>query len=105
MRVQVADPGSRVVLTGRLDVHGAADVRAALMTALDAGSGDLVVDLAAVPAVDLTGLGALLEAHRRAQRTGRRLVLLDVPPPLWRLVLRTRLDRVLVVQRTRAAVA
>lgn len=105
MQVQLLEADDRVVLTGRLDVHCAADVRAVLLAALAAGSGDLVVDLAAVPAVDPTGLGALLEAHRRAQRTGRRLVLLDVPPALWRLVLRTRLDRILVVQRSRADVA
>ena len=40
-----------MALTGRLDVHVAADVRLALAEAVDAGSGDLVLDLAGLEAV------------------------------------------------------
>ena len=84
-----------VALSGRLDVHAAADLRLALAAAVDGGDGDLVVDLAAVEGVDPTGLGVLVGAHRRAQRAGRTLVLSDVPPVVGRMLFVTRLDRVL----------
>ncbi|MCW2598569.1 MAG: anti-anti-sigma factor [Frankiales bacterium] len=92
--------GTLVALSGRLDVHVAADVRNALAQAVDRGVGELVVDLAALEAVDATGLGVLVGAHRRAQRAGRTLVLTDVPATVGRLLLLTRLDKVLQTRRT-----
>ena len=92
--------GTVVGLTGKLDVHTAADVRNALVDAVAAGSGELVLDLSALEAVDATGLGVLVGAHRRAQRAGRTLVLVDVQVPVARLLLVTRLDRVLAIRRT-----
>ncbi len=96
------EPGQVVHLTGRLDVHAAADVRLALADAVDSGSGDLVVDLASLEAVDATGLGVLVGAHRRAGRAGRSLVLRDVQPPVGRLLFLTRLDRVLQLRSSAA---
>jgi anti-anti-sigma factor len=98
-RYRVTD-GSLVALTGRLDVHAAADVRNALAQAVDDGEGELVLDLALLEAVDATGLGVLVGAHRRAQRAGRTLVLEDVSPAVGRLLLVTRLDKVLHTRRT-----
>ena len=91
--------GALVSLHGRLDVVAAADARLALAQAVDDGDGELVVDLAALLAVDATGLGVLVGAHRRAQRAGRTLVLRDVPDPVGRLLFVTRLDRVLRTTR------
>lgn len=99
---RVLVPGGVVALAGRLDVHSAADVRLALVEAVGAGKGDLLLDVAALDGVDATGLGVLVGAHRRAQRAGRVLVLRDVPPALARLLFLTRLDRVLRVVRTTA---
>lgn len=93
-------PARLVVLRGRLDVTAVPDVRLALHAALDAGTGDFVVDLSAVELIDSTGLGVLVGAHRRAGRAGRRLVLRDVSEPVARLLMRTRLDRVLHLART-----
>jgi anti-anti-sigma factor len=93
--LESVEPGQVLHLTGRLDVHAAADARLALADAVEAGSGDLVIDLASLDAVDATGLGVLVGAHRRAGRAGRTLVLRDVPPPVGRLLFLTRLDRVL----------
>ena len=87
--------GHLLALTGRLDVAAAADARLALADAVDAGEGDLVLDLAALATLDVPGLGVLVGAHRRAGRSGRTLVLRAVPPPVARLLVRTRLDRVL----------
>jgi anti-anti-sigma factor len=74
------------------------DVRAALHAAVDAGTGDLVVHVDDIVVADATGLGVFVGAHRRAQRTGRRLVLRDVPLPALRLLRVTRLHRVLLVE-------
>lgn len=94
--------GRIVSLTGRLDVHAAADVRLALADAVASGEGDLVIDLASLETVDATGLGVLVGAHRRAGRAGRTLVLRDVPPPVGRILFLTRLDRVLRCSRSAA---
>ncbi|WP_246061212.1 STAS domain-containing protein [Lapillicoccus jejuensis] len=87
----VTEAGSRLRLVGRLDVVHAADVRAVLLAAVDAGSGDLHVDLADVVLADSTALGLLVEAHRRAQRRGRRLVLVHPQPRTERLLRAARL--------------
>ena len=92
--------GTLVVLSGRLDVHAAADVRLELADAVDSGEGELVLDLNDLQAVDATGLGVLVGAHRRAQRAGRTLVLEDVPEAVGRLLLITRLDKILQTRRS-----
>ena len=99
MEIRVLHPGSSMALAGRLGAATVADVRAALSAAIDAGAGDLVVDLHDVELVDATGLGVLVGTHRRADRAGRRLVLRGVPERIERLLLITRLHRVLFVER------
>jgi anti-anti-sigma factor len=95
LELVVDEPGQHVLVRGRLDVRAAADARLALAAAVADGTGDLVLDLSGLEAVDATGLGVLVGAHRAAGRVGRRLVLLDVPTPVGRLLLVTRLSRVL----------
>jgi anti-anti-sigma factor len=95
-----SNAGAFVALSGRLDVHAAADVRLELADAVDSGEGELVLDLTELEAVDATGLGVLVGAHRRAQRAGRTLVLEDVPDPVGRLLLITRLDKILQTRRS-----
>lgn len=94
-----------LVLQGRLDVTTVADVRMMLHAAIDTGGGDVLVDLGGVELLDATGLGVLVGAHRRAGRCGRRLVLLEVPPRIGRLLQATRLHRVLHVRLHTASVA
>ncbi len=88
-------PGERVRLRGRLDVHTVADVRTELRVAVAHGIGELLVDVAGIELGDTTALGALLGAHRRAQRAGRALVLVGVSAGLRRLLVATRLARIL----------
>jgi len=97
---EVLVTGALIALVGRLDVHAAADVRMALVDAVSAASGDLVLDLSRLAALDATGLGVLVGVHRQSQRAGRVLVLRDVPPVVARLLFRTRLDRVLRTARS-----
>lgn len=95
-------PGRVIALRGRLDVAVATDVRLALADAVDRADGELVLDLSGLDALDATGLGVLVGAHRRAGREGRSLVLRDVGPQVARLLLLTRLDRVLRTVRSTA---
>jgi anti-anti-sigma factor len=94
--------GRVLALRGRLDVAVATDVRLALADAMGHGGGELVLDLSGLDAVDATGLGVLVGAHRHAGREGRTLVLRDVGPTVARLLRLTRLDRVLRTARTAA---
>ena len=99
MSITILDPGSSLALSGRLCAATVAEVRLALGDAVDAGVGDLIVDLAGVEMGDATGLGVLVGTHRRALREDRRLVLRDVPERIERLLTVTRLHRVLSVEQ------
>jgi len=103
MEIRVLRPGCSLALSGRLGSTTVGDVRAALSDAIESGVDDLVVDLGAVELVDATGLGVLVGGHRRAERAGRRLVLRNVPERIDRLLVATRLHRVLAVDREVAA--
>jgi anti-anti-sigma factor len=98
MVVSIAPGTNEVLLSGSLDVSSVHDVRLAVHAALDSGSGDLIVDLRDVEMLDATGLGMLVGAHRRAGRTGRRLVLRNLSPQLVRLLRVSRLNRILLVE-------
>ncbi|MFJ4898849.1 STAS domain-containing protein [Streptomyces sp. NPDC088727] len=92
---------AELVVGGRLDVRSAADARTVLHSALDDGVGDLVLDLTELDSWDATGLGVIMGAHRRAGRAGRagrRLVLRGVPPQMQRLLVATRLHRILAIE-------
>lgn len=95
MDVQEQERGRLLVLRGRLDARAAPDVRQSLHRVVDAGGGEVLVEVSGLVLVDVASLGLLLEAHRRAERAGRHLVLVGVPPPLERMLRATRLDRVL----------
>jgi anti-sigma B factor antagonist len=59
--------GSFVALSGRLDVHAAADIRLELADAVDRGHGELVIDLNDLEAVDATGLGVLVGGLKKVR--------------------------------------
>lgn len=85
-------------LSGTLDVHSAADVRARVHEAIDRGEGDFVLDVSGVDALDATGLGLLVAIHRRAGRRERRFILRGVTPAVHRVLVITRLNRILILQ-------
>jgi anti-sigma B factor antagonist len=89
--------GHEIAISGRIDVVNATDIREALHTALNTGTGDLYVDVSEVGLVDATGLGVLVGAHRRARQLDRRMVLTDAGPGFLRVLRMTRLHRVLAV--------
>ena|ERR671914_536225 len=94
-----------VFLVGRLDSATVGDVRRRLHAAVADGSGDLVVDLSGVETIDVTGLGVLVGAYRKAARRGRGLRLRAVPANVMQILISTRLYRTLPVEPVRAAVA
>jgi len=87
--------GDRVVLTGRLDATTAGRVRDILHAAVLDGTGELIVDMSAVEALDAVGLGVLMGSHRLAEAGGRALVLTGCRPRIARLLRAIRLHRVL----------
>ncbi|OIV36802.1 anti-anti-sigma factor [Mangrovactinospora gilvigrisea] len=93
--MRITGDDETVRFEGSLDVRTAADARRRLHAAVDDGRGDLVLDLSRLAAWDTTGLGVIMGVHRRAGREGRRLVLRAVPPQLQRILIATRLHRIL----------
>jgi anti-anti-sigma factor len=89
------DP-SLITLPARMDVATSADVRRLLHEAVDHCVGDLRLDTADVDVIDAAGLGVLVGARRRADVLGVRVVLVNVPPRLHRLLAVTRLSRLFV---------
>ena len=61
-------------------------------------TGDLVVNVRDLEMLDVTGLGMLVGVHRRAGRSGRRLVLREVGPQPDRMLRVSRLHRILAVE-------
>jgi anti-anti-sigma factor len=96
--ISIDEPGSVVLVEGRLSAATVSELRAALVAAADNGDGDLTVDLGGVEIVDASGLGVLAGAHRLAERRGRRLVLRNVPDRIVRLLTATRLNRILAME-------
>ncbi|GAB3850166.1 STAS domain-containing protein [Dactylosporangium cerinum] len=67
--------GTVIVARGDLDYGGADRFRACVAQALQPPPGALYIDLQLVTFVDSSGLGALVTAHKLAERAGSRLVL------------------------------
>jgi anti-anti-sigma factor len=97
------DFGQRIALAGRVDATTAAAVRDVLHGALLDGTGELVVDMSGVEALDAVGLGVLMGTHRRAIAAGRSLVLAGCQPRIARLLRAIRLHRVLQMSGDAAA--
>jgi anti-anti-sigma factor len=100
MQVTVRQTGTadEVLLSGRLDARAAGEVRDALHAVLAGGSGPMVVDLSGVELLDVTGLGVLAGAHRRARLEDREMVLRGGSVRIVRLLRLARLDRVITLQ-------
>ena len=76
--------GTVIVARGDLDYGGADRFRACVEQALQPPPGALYIDLRLVTFVDSSGLGALVSAHKMAERAGSRLVLENLSEVLLR---------------------
>lgn len=94
--LDLRDAGTAVLrITGRLTMVGAAQVRTSVDRAVDAGHPLVVVDLAGVPFMDSSGLGALVGGLRTARAASGDLRI-AAPSEQVRTVLElTTMDKVL----------
>jgi anti-sigma B factor antagonist len=84
-RLEIAPTTGGVVLSGEIDAHTAPTLAGWLAPLQGAGT-DVLIDLAGVDFIDSSGLGVLIDAHRRAVDAGRRLVLERPSPAVVRLI-------------------
>jgi anti-sigma B factor antagonist len=94
-----------LTLSGRLDASSVGEVRARLNSLIDTTTETVIVDLSGIDVIDVTGLGMLAGAHRRLERSGRRLVLRGCADHVRRVLAVTRLSRVMHVERVARQVA
>jgi anti-sigma B factor antagonist len=92
---------SVVAVEGPMDLYAAPELKAMLAVQLADHAGRLVLDLTATTFVDSTGLAVLVAAHRRAERLGGRLVVVNVDDEIARLLTITGLDTILATATDR----
>lgn len=98
-------PGGLVVrLSGVIDVHTATDLRITLHQIIDADTGPLLLDLSDAVVSDTTGLGLLVECHRRGRRLGREMHLMAPDERCERMLRRLHLGRLFGPRAARATV-
>jgi anti-sigma B factor antagonist len=93
----------RVQAEGDLSGPSAYTLDAELMRVEAMRPARLVLDLSRVTFIDSAGLARVLGAHRRAQREGRRFVVVEGTAAVRRLIALTALDQRLELARDTAA--
>jgi anti-sigma B factor antagonist len=92
-------PGTVLHVTGRLDGTSVSDTRERLHALIARTGSDVILDVSGVEWLDVTGLGMIVDAHRRLRREGRRLVLRGCAPRVRRALAVTKLSRVMTIER------
>lgn len=83
-----------VALSGELDLAAAPELK----MRLDSLDGDILIDCGGLTFIDGSGLRPLLSAHRRCRARDARLILINAPLCLTRLLILTGLEAVFDVQ-------
>ena len=96
--------GYRLVVSGRLDVRSAADLRLPMHRAIASGSSAVLLDLGDAHIGDATGFGLVVEVLRRAHRAGRALLIVAADDRTRRLLRRARLGSFLAEEVLTGAV-
>lgn len=89
-----------VVLDGRLDIAGAADIDAAFRAVCDRG-GVLLVDLAATPFMASIGIRLLLAGAKALNRKGGAMRLFGCDPQVEKVLRATGVDQLVTLHATR----
>ena len=87
-------------LRGEIDVYTAPRMRQAIVDLVDAGSLNIVVDMASVDFLDSTGLGVLVGALKRLRSAGGSFALVCDKEPLLKIFRITALDQVFPLHPT-----
>jgi anti-sigma B factor antagonist len=86
---------AHVVLRGELDLSTVDKVEKALAVLHEGDDEVLVLDLSGLTFLDSTGLRLMVTADQRAQKEGRRLVIVKGPDTVQRVFSITKLDETL----------
>ncbi|MGH2530002.1 MAG: STAS domain-containing protein [Actinomycetota bacterium] len=89
-----AEPGdiAHLEIEGDLDIAKAEELERQLLSMEESSPDTVVIDLRKVTFIDSSGLRLILRAEVRAQKAGRRLVLVRGPERVHRVFQVTRLD-------------
>ncbi|EXG79306.1 anti-anti-sigma regulatory factor, SpoIIAA [Cryptosporangium arvum DSM 44712] len=98
--VEHVDGVARCEIVGEVDMATTPQLRDELLGLVDAGHKYLVLDVSGVPFLDSTGLGVLMEVHRRLRDNSGAAALVGARPALVRLLTITNLSRALPVYRS-----
>jgi anti-sigma B factor antagonist len=95
--VRTTESGTRSILVveGEVDAHTAPQLKAAIATALDKGSTEVIADLDQVTFMDSTGLGVLVGGLKRLREVGGELRIVCSRRPILRILEITGLDKVI----------
>jgi anti-sigma B factor antagonist len=83
------------VIEGEIDMASAPGLEAALTTHIQASSGDVVLDCAAMTFIDSTGIGVLVRLARQLDAAGRRLVVTNLHENCQQVFVLTGVDEVI----------
>lgn len=103
MKVEREEQGDAVVFTveGQVDMHTSPALRQQLRGALEDGRNPVIVDLAAVPFIDSSGLATLIEALQGVGRYGGKLRLVGLSPNVKNLFRLSNLASIFEIHETR----
>jgi anti-sigma B factor antagonist len=101
LRVRRSDDGRivRLMLSGELDMATAATLELELQSAEAGQPPVLVLDLAQLKFMGVSGLRSILDAARRARRDGRHFVVTNPVPHISRLFELTAIDQSVELMR------
>lgn len=98
-----SDRRALVSVRGAVNLFSAPTLKRVLVTAIDNGAHEVVLDLTDTAFLDSTGLGALLAAHRRLANREGRLVIVGAQANVLRVLEVTGLDSIFQFASSREA--
>jgi anti-sigma B factor antagonist len=90
-----------VEVSGEVDIYTAPRLKDEIVTLIDEGAANMVVDLSKVTFIDSTALGVLIGGIKRVHTVGGELVMVAESRPVQKILAITGLDKVFVVCATR----